>query len=163
MLTMIVAIIGLIIFAIPFVLSLNPTEKAKNSLLGLDIAELSGGDFWEVENDKFKILIIKDWSNTIYAYAVPYNKNGEYMMPDITWHRPINTCKKFGPEIENGKLRKSGTIKCFDDDLSDWWRGEYIWSYSGENLGKHHGALPKPKYVISNNKLLITGRGWVIE
>jgi hypothetical protein len=117
----------------------------------------------EADDNGFKVLITKDWDDSIYAYAVPSSERSEYMMPDITWYRPINTCKKFGPETENGKLKKRGTIKCFDDDLSEWWKNEYIWSYADENLGKHHGALPKPKYVISNNTFKITGRGWIIE
>ena len=161
-LTKILIIIGAIGIAIPFTLSLLPSEKAKNSLYETDISKLKPGGFIQVDElNGIKVFIIKDWDKTVYAYAIPYKESVGYLMPDIHWWKYDNfLCKNFGPDIVNEKIKKSGSIKCHDKKLHERGVREYIWSYAGKNQGKFTDDLPVPKYVISNQTFKITGYGW---
>ena len=164
-LTALVAVIGIIFFITPFILSLKPSKATKPSLFEIDISGLDTGSFIEVDDPYgLKILILKDWDNSINAYLIPFNdKENIYMLPDINWMRPFVPCKEFGPETTNGKLIKNGQIRCFDETLSTWWKNNYKWNYSGKNLGNSVENLPLPKYVISYDTFILTGRGWIIK
>ncbi len=163
--TSVIAVIGIIFFITPFIFSLEPSEAAKSSLFEVDISGLDTGDYIEVDDPYgFKILILKDWANSFKAFMIPFDeKEKHYMLPDIRWLTPFVPCQNFGPEIIDGKLKKNGQIKCFDESLVEWWKNEFKWNYSGENLGSSVQDLPIPKYVISNNIFKQTGRGWVVE
>lgn len=133
-------VIGIIMAAIPFIRSMNPSARAEAALPYIDISALSGGSY-VVEKIGGKhyfedsYLLLRDYDHQLYVYLLPIH-DGKVLLPDIHWFRFGGLCEKFSPEIENGKLKKGGIIKCHDKLDNNWWAHEWRWSYDGKNLGK---------------------------
>ena len=154
-------VFGLVAIFGVFSVSLQPSEQAKSERSQHNIANLDKGSYLFVKfnrdspwNDK--VLIIKDWNGEIYVHLLP-TENGAVALPYRFWGWAIATCIKFGPETEqNGKLVKSGIIKCHDKHEPKWWSfSEWEWSYSGKTLVQWKPDLFSPEFEIKDGTLYI--------
>ena len=85
----IMVLFGVGLASIPFLKSMNPSEKAKAARSQHDISSLKPGDYifenfgrgsaWDE-----KVLIVRDWDGSIYSFLLP-TEEGKVTMPDTRW------------------------------------------------------------------------------
>lgn len=155
-------VIGMVLAAIPFIRSMNPSARAEAALPYIDVSSLSPGSFSMEKMEGMHYfedayLLLRDYDQQLYVYLLSLHE-GKVLLPDIHWFRFGGLCEKFSPEMENGKLKRGGTIKCHDKLDNNWWAQEWRWSYDGKNLGKSTDDLVKPKYSIKGDYLTIGRR-----
>ena len=134
-------IMALVLAAIPFVSSLNPSARAGETLQHILISDLEVGDFL-VEDDlakgyfKGRYLVIKDYEAKVHVYLVPIREN-RFMLPVVRWWNWGALCEDFRPDIQNSKIKPGGIIQCHDSDFVEAQNPEWHWEYSGKNLGNY--------------------------
>ena len=153
-------IAGIVISCSPFILSMEPSAKAKAARSQHDISKLNVGDyiFEPFSRDSAwdeMVLIIKDWDGSIYSHLAP-TKGGKIVMPDRWWGWGYYNCSNFGPETAaNDKIKRSGFIKCHDSDVPEWRQEEWEWSYSGESQRSWMDNMYSPGHEIKGSYLYI--------
>ena len=126
--TSILGLVGVTLVLVPFSSSMHPSERAKAARSQHDISNLSTGEFiferfgresaWEE-----KVLIIRDWDNSIYAYLVPTELD-QVAIPDRFWGFAVYLCSDFRPELDsNQKIKVSGVITCHDREAPGGGQG----------------------------------------
>ncbi|MDF1645158.1 MAG: hypothetical protein P1U80_13365 [Pseudomonadales bacterium] len=151
---------GIAFASLPFILSMEPSAKAKAARSKHDISDLQVGDFifeqFGRENawDEM-VLIIKDWDGSVYSYLAP-SKDGKVVMPDRWWGWGYYNCSDFRPEIEaDNKIKRSGFIKCHDTGVPKWRKEEWEWSYNGESQRSWMDGMYSPGHEIKGRYLYI--------
>ena len=153
--------IGIVFTAIPFIKALNPSANAGSTLLQINISNMKPGSFLVQEDPmrgyfKAQYLIIKNYGNEIYVYRVPV-REGQAMLPDISWWRWGALCQNFSPDMEGDSIKANGYIQCQDKNRPDMANSteEWKWTYSGKNMGKYTSDMDVPKYTIENGYIVI--------
>jgi len=152
--------VGVLFTFMPFILSMEPSARAKAARSQHDISKIGLGDFIfepfarESAWDQM-VLIIKDWDGTIYSYLI-LSKEGKTVMPDRWWGWGYYNCNKFGPEIGgNHKIKQSGFIKCHDKNVPDWRKEDWKWSYDGQSQRSWMGDMYSPGHEVKGRYLYI--------
>ena len=137
--------------AVPFVSSLNPSERARairDASPQTAIVELQPGEVRTVQltissvrglrnggwspNYGERALFIRDYEGTYYSYLLP-TWTGQVVMPYRKWGQWEGDCRDFGPVTKGGYLQRDATIKCKDPELAGRAE-EGEWAISGEGL-----------------------------
>ncbi|MET1077398.1 MAG: hypothetical protein ABWY06_05175 [Pseudomonas sp.] len=151
---------GIALAAAPFFWSMAPSAKAKAARSQHDISTLQPGDyrfepFGRTSPWDEMVLIIKDWDGSIYAHLLPTDK-GRVVLPENFWGLGYYFCEKFAPEtVPDGKLKKSGNIKCHDSNLPEWSEDRWQWSYNGTSQKRWTIDMYTPGHEIKGNYLYI--------
>jgi len=153
--------IGAAFTAIPFIKALNPSANAGSMLPHINISNMKPGSFL-IQKDPMQgyfeaqYLVIRDYDETTYVYRVPM-REGQVMLPDISWWRWGALCQNFGPDMEGDSIKPNGYIQCQDKDRPDMVKSskEWKWAYSGTNMGKYTSDMDVPKYTIESNYVVI--------
>jgi len=159
--TTLLVVIGLAFAMSPFILSMNPSEKAKATRVSYDIKTMSAGDYiiaehLDGENWETHVLIIKDWDGKIRSFILP-SKEGKIIMPDGRWGFGYYHCSKFGPEHDDrNKIIKNGTIKCHDAEVLGWRTKEWVWTLTGISTTKYIENMKLANQEIKGNTLYIS-------
>ena len=152
--------------SIPFLGSLSPNsrslEHAGESGRAVDLDDLELGTFIEKGDDYSRYFVIHDFDGQIRLFAVPY-REGKYRIADLTWDRPFLPCEDFGPDADGSRLINGGAFRCRDESMSDWWRKESVWDYSGKSMGERSGDMPEGRYDIREGTLFIVDGFWPLE
>jgi len=150
----------------PFLGSLSPNsrsiERAGESGRAVDLEDLKAGTFLEKGSEYYRYFVIRDFEEQVKVYAVPYHE-GKYWIADLRWDRPFLPCEDFGPDVDGNRLIEGGAFRCRDESMSDWWRKETVWDYSGKSRGVRSGNMPEARYEIRNRILFIVDGFWPLE
>lgn len=158
--TIIIIIVGVVFASSPFILSWEPSAKAKAERSQHDISKLERGHFLIEPFDRGSawdelVLIIKDWDGEIYSYLMP-TKDGKVIMPDRWWGWGYDYCENFGPDLgEANAIERSGYIRCHDADVPEWRETVWVWSYSGTAQSSWMDDMYSPGHEINGNYLYI--------
>ena len=126
----------------------------------IDISGLKDGDYLVQDDPKkgfftAKYLVIRDYDSKLYVYTVPF-RDGQTILPDLSWWRFGAVCDNFGPDMEGSKIKPSGLIQCQDHDRPDIQNSkEWQWSYSGNNQGEYTSDMEVPRYAIEGNYVIL--------
>ena len=154
--------LGAVFASMPFIKSMQPSERVFSNLLRIDLSGIKPGQYKLLQKhvlpkgwaaDEWGVLIIRKYDGEYDIWDIPYI-DGKVGMPDNHWWRIYEYCENFGPTLQNGKILESGPIKCHDDEMSKWAMQEWRWSISGENLGKMTVDLNKTKGSIEGNEFV---------
>lgn len=158
--------LGVGALTVPFLGSLSPNsqsvENALQSRTVVDLAELAPGTFVEKGSEYTRFFVLRDFDGEIYVYEVRHLGDA-YRIPDGSWDRPYMPCRRFGPEASGNRLVRNGSIRCHDPDLSDSWRRELTWSYSGKSMGERTGDIPRVDFDVRERVLMIKGSYWPLS
>ena len=164
--TIVLISIGVIIAAIPFIQSMNPTAQAHNNLPRVRVTGIDPGQY-RLENYIPSHSSSDDWKLVAFVYKKRngelrvwrlFSKNGAVGMPDLSWTRPMLECQEFGPTRVDGIVDETKPITCHDDNISDFWKEEWRWTIDGKNMGKRvedmdqvSGTIEGEFFVIRNS------------
>jgi hypothetical protein len=160
------AFIGIVALSVPFILSLNPSERVDASLPRVDLSSLEPGRHRTVRNPKlpeyydgivWSVLLIKKKDGQVKAWVIP-TKNNTVMMPDIHWWRPMTPCETFGPTKLNGLIDEEAPIKCHDDSVPEWWADKWQWSIDGKNLSDQVDDMEPAVGVVEHGYFVLGKR-----
>jgi len=125
-----------------FIASLHPSAKADANLFRLDISNIENGEYeffdhprYESKSGDFEwaVMIYRHHSGKVSAYDLMH-KDSLVGLPDLFWHRPAWSCKKFGPTVISGKVDESKPIKCHDNiENLDYWQPDLEWNIDGNS------------------------------
>jgi hypothetical protein len=118
--------------AIPFVSSLTPSAKVQAERPRVKIPNLGPSQFTFTKDPTWEtgeLMFVRKPDGTLDVWRL-LTRNGKRTLPDLHWWRPGQECDSFGPDFAKG------IITCYDQDLSDWMKENYVWSLDGKNLGK---------------------------
>ena len=164
LLTLTLIAIGAI--SVPFLGSLSPNsrslEHAGEAGRVVDLKDLATGTFLEKGSEYSRYFVIRDFEGQVRLYAVTYRQQ-MYWIADLRWDRPFLPCENFGPDADGNRLIKGGAFRCRDESMSDWWRKESGWDYSGKNRGERSGDMPESRYEIRDDMLFIVDAFWPLE
>ncbi|GAA5441842.1 hypothetical protein Misp06_00003 [Microbulbifer sp. NBRC 101763] len=143
-------LIGIVFVCIPFLGSLKPPANAGELLPHVDVREMKVDTytiFTHTVDDWMGIsyLIIRNAPDDFDVYLLP-NRNGKFVMPDLSWYRLGGLCSEFGPDLINGKTSKDSLIRCQDVDLEEWQVKEWSWTRHGKKLGRWTADMIPIKY-----------------
>jgi hypothetical protein len=151
-----VALFGLVLLAVPFVGSLNPSARAVGELPHVDLSQLGPGEFRVLEVQLSRIFVLRLSSGELRVFSVPYSNDREvYFLPDISWSRSWIPCEEFGPEVDSGQLAQDGIFRCHSGSPNEFWDEEHRWDFGGDNLGSHTEDLPVPRHEVAGQSLII--------
>ena len=150
-----VAVVGVVLLAIPFVLSLGPSERASATGRMIDIGDLAPGRFLTVDGWDKRFFILKDLTGDVRVLYVPYDAKKGVMMPDLKWWRYGGRCRDFEPDNDSGKLIVGGHFRCHDSDVNEWWAPRWVWDFSGHHAGATDEGIEdmpqlKPRLIGTN-------------
>ena len=164
--TIVLISIGVIIAAIPFIQSMNPSAQAQNNLPRVRVTGINPGQY-RLENYIPSHSSSDDWKLVAFVYKKRngelrvwrlFSKNGAVGMPDLSWTRPMLECQEFGPTRVDGIVDETQPITCHDDNISDFWKEEWRWTIDGKNMGKRvedmdqvSGTIEGEFFVIRNS------------
>jgi len=164
--TLSLVLLGLFLASIPFIKSMQPNERVFNNLPRIDLSGIDPSEylllkehvlngyngFYKVE---WGVLIIRRQSGEYDIWDIPY-LDGGIGLPHINWWQIYENCKNFGPTLSNGKVLENGSIACHDEEMSEWGKREWRWSFSGENLGEWTQDLQKTKGTIERGDFVFS-------
>jgi hypothetical protein len=157
------AIIGITALSVPFILSLNPSERVDAQLPRIDLSSLELGGFKIVRNpslSKFhdgivwSILLIRKRNGEVKAWTIP-TRNNVVLMPDLHWWRPMTPCAKFGPSLISGLIDEEAPIQCHDKSVPEWWADKWLWSINGKNHSGQVSDMMQTKGVVENGYFVV--------
>lgn len=137
-----VILLGVGFVATPFVLSLNPSQKAYADLPSIDLSLLEEGQYKVLNHPAmaefssglgWAVLIYRKQNGQLRVWRLP-RRNGAILMPDLTWRRAMYECREFGPTMVNGQIDETLPIQCHDKDVDEWWADRWQWDIEGRNL-----------------------------
>lgn len=145
-----VAVIGLLFATLPFINSLQPSERSRALAIVLDVKDLARGSWRTVEGRRSRLYVVRTAGDVFHIFAVP-TKGREVAMPDIEWWcSPIYLCRDFSPDPTPLGLSEATTIRCHDADVPAWWAPRWVWRLDGQHVatpdGGHLGDLPFVKF-----------------
>ena len=154
----ILATLGVLVAFLPFALSLAPSDGAGEDLPRIDVSELLPGGFMtqnfpESGRAEARFYVLKDFDSSIYLYRV-YLRENQVQLPNYNWWNWGPVCTNFGPELDNGNLKRDGVIKCHDEPeltASSWW----IWAYDGTNISGERPNMEAPKFSLIGPHLVV--------
>ncbi len=161
--TLLMAIVGITLTLMPFVLSLFPSNRAYAALPRYDISDLYPGSYKLVTPDsafetfngfKQSVFFIKTKAGEIRAWSV-YTKNDEIGMPDYHWWRVYYTCREFGPGVINGVIDEDSYIQCHDKKLAQWQSNNWRWNLKGKALTQNVTDMNEVKGFIEGDFYVI--------
>lgn len=157
----IMSIIGIAAIFTPFLLSLGISQKAEAARSSYDITSLNTGEYIMVDShtSSEKILIIKDWDQTIYSYLIPAEAD-KVLMPDFyRWGSGFYKCSDFRPDLDqNNKIANNGSIRCHDTDTPKRDSAAWAWAYTGKKRAANTVWLPDlidPKHEVKSGYIYI--------
>lgn len=153
---------GLVVVAIPFVLSLAPSDRAEASrqawtmppppellpgeVLHREVSQSerrnlpSGG--WAARWGK-RDLVIRDYDGAYYWYRLPTWEGGILMPGRIAWGQWEGVCKDFGPMMKGSKLVQGTSIQCNDPEFGNFPARDVSWSIDGKSQNEPFPDLPR--------------------
>lgn len=151
-------IVGLGFFAIPFVSSLQPNERAHDPSRAIDVSALRAGYFLTVDGRSVRYFIVRDNSGAVDTFAVPYKKGKGVLMPDVHWWRFGGRCQDFAPDHEGGRLLSGAQFRCRDTEFPTDFAKGWVWDTRGRNLGSNgyrFDDLPRAPVRYSGSYVLL--------
>jgi hypothetical protein len=146
LLTLSLAVVGLILLAVPFVSSLTPTDYAKEKAkYRIDISSIPLNGVVEVEWHRNRVVLVK--SPELSAFFLPF-WDGIYRLPDLTWERALVPCASMSFE--------KGMIACTDQDLPDWWRENARWDYRGQSKSQWIPNLETAPFRVEGKYVVLS-------
>jgi len=158
--TTLIIVVGIAFASSAFIMSWEPSAKAKAARSQHDVSKLKTGQFvmepfGRGSGGEEMVLIIKDWDGKIYSYLMP-TKEGKIVMPDRWWGWGYDYCENFGPDLaKNNRIAKAGHIRCHDIDIPEWRKKEWVWSYNGIAQSSWMDNMYSPGHEIIGNYLYI--------
>lgn len=153
-------VMSLAMVAVPFVSAMKPPANAGETLPHIDISLMEPETYkiHKVSSGSWvdrSYLIIRKSTDEFSVYSLP-TKNGEVVMPDLMWFRWGGLCKRFGPEMVEGKIEPEGLIKCHDSDLDEYFVKEWRWTFEGKKLGRWTADLRTVSHKRSGKYLVLS-------
>lgn len=147
LLVVIVALGLLLLLAIPFMKSMNPSSAAKNAYeVKVPLASIPSKGFIEVDWNGNRVFLGK--RGDLRVFFMPF-LNGSYRLPDVTWARAHIPCSKFGFE--------AGYFGCSDPEIGEW--GSIArWKDNGESVTEYLPPLQRPPFAVVDDSVVV-GRG----
>ncbi|MDH5179208.1 MAG: hypothetical protein OEZ39_00525 [Gammaproteobacteria bacterium] len=154
------SLLGLIAITIPFIQSLMPTPKAVAELPHIHVGDMTACSYLLHDTRRkgpigSAWLIIKDRNSAFHVFTLPTDE-GKVLLPDLQWFRFAGSCAQFRPELEQGRLKPGGVIRCHDPQYTtdSAWR----WTYQGKSLVEGTPDLPKQRFGVEGDYLIIGKR-----
>jgi hypothetical protein len=125
---------GLVTAAVPFVASLNVSERALANRPHIPIDHIGLGDsaLITAEGSSYSMtfMVYRSLKGEVRVWNIPTHK-GKAILPDIRWGRWAMLCNEFTLDKERNVFR------CLDDKLQQysWVTDEMLWDLNGMNLG----------------------------
>ena len=141
----------LLLIAVPFFKYMTPSARALANRPYFDLSNIQKAQYIEFQPGKF---VLKLCEGEINVYSVPFQDN-KYLLPDLKWDRAYIPCDSFKPDSDGTNLKVEGKFRCIDSSLNEFWSTEYVWDFSGRNLGKHTEDLQVPAYEIEGTSLYL--------
>jgi hypothetical protein len=154
-------IVAVVLAALPFMASLQPSASAGAQLPRIDVSRLSPGHYMSADLPTeqvsgIRLLIIRGRDGALSVYRLPTSR-GKVRLPDVTWFREGPECETFGSDSDGDVVRAESVIRCQDAALIDKypeWSSEWRWSLGGKNLGTGTEDLPRAKYVLEGKSIV---------
>lgn len=151
---------------IPFFGSLSPTnqsvENAEQLGFTVDLDEIAPGTFIEKGSEYNRYFVLRDFDGEVHLFTVPHRRK-MYWIAEFYWSQPVMPCERFGPDAVGKDLIEGGMIRCHDPDMSDWFRRESVWDYSGKNMGERTEDMPEAQFEINGSLLVIKDTFWPLD
>jgi hypothetical protein len=133
--TAIFGVSGLVVAAVPFVASLNVSERALANRPRIPIDHIGMGESEIITTEgttySMTFMVYRSFEGEVRVWNIPTHK-GKVLLPDIRWGRWAMLCDEFTLDKEKNVFR------CLDDELQQysWVTDEMLWDVNGKNLGK---------------------------
>lgn len=143
-LVVIVALGLLLLLAVPFMKSMNPSSAAINAYeVKVPLASIPSNGFIEVDWNGARVFLQK--GRGLKVFVMPF-LNGTYRLPDVTWARAHIPCSKFGFE--------AGYFECSDPQIGEW--GSIArWKENGESVTEYLPPLQRPPFAVVNDSVVL--------
>ena len=121
-------IVGFGFSIFPFFASMNPTAKAYEALIRIEIPELVPNSYRYVANPfnhstvPSEILVVRRAGDEYDLWFIPKQGN-QHALPDYYWWTPGEVCEDLSPDFE------AETIRCKDSRFQN--SPHYVWTLDG--------------------------------
>jgi hypothetical protein len=134
--TALFGISGFVMASVPFVASLNISERELANRPHIPIDHIGIGESglitFEGKPYFMTFMVYRSLNGEVRVWRIPMHK-GKVLLPDIRWGRWGMLCNDFSLDKEKNVFR------CFDDELQQhgWVTNEMLWDLNGKNLGTY--------------------------
>lgn len=160
--TKILVLAGLLALILALLQSLLPSGEDDSLLPRFDISSLGPGEVTHFDGPantplSRRWIVLRLENGEVEVFSVPV-RGGSVLLPDLHWWKPGYACRRFGPDMVQGRIAADAIIRCHDDDLPPRIAAESRWALDGENLGEMTDDIPTPRFRVEGGQLVI-GRG----
>lgn len=112
--------------------------NAGDTLPRVDVSQLAAGHFMLVDSPSRRpeferYLILRRHDGQLAAFLL-YRRDGLTIMPDYQWYRFAYACHAFGPAPSPGAFPADAVIRCYDEEVPEFWRELWRWNLEGHAL-----------------------------
>ena len=133
--TTLFGISGLVVAAVPFIGSLNVSERALANRPHITIDHIGEGESEIITSEgatySMTFMVYRSLKGDVRVWKIPVYK-GKIILPDIHWGRWAMLCDEFTLD------KVKNVFRCLDEHLQQysWVTDEMLWDVDGKNLGK---------------------------
>ncbi|MES9834665.1 MAG: hypothetical protein ABW139_20730 [Candidatus Thiodiazotropha sp. DIVDIV] len=133
--TALFGISGLVVAAVPFIGSLNVSERALANRPHITIDHIGEGESEIITSEgatySMTFMVYRSLKGDVRVWKIPVYK-GKIILPDIHWGRWAMLCDEFTLD------KVKNVFRCLDEHLQQysWVTDEMLWDVDGKNLGK---------------------------
>ncbi len=156
------ATFGVLIGSVPFVRSLLPTDRVRQSAMHIfDVSRLNPGEY-RVERINGRVAYIVHKPDQTWRVFAFDERDGKVPMPDVHWWRRSGySCADFGLTTTNGKVTATSRFRCADPipEYWEWYFSVWQWDIDGHIVERAGSPvfedLPRPQFEQRNDHIYI--------
>jgi len=159
--TLILIFSGIGFCSVPFITSLNPSDRSDANAIRIDISSIEKGQYaiitdpalgktGTVPSYEWSLLVYRKHDGAYNIWDIP-TKGALVGLPYFYWYFPEYGCLEFGPTRVNGKVDENLPIKCHNFSPEHLSFPDYQWDIEGETVAGHVESINKAKGVIEGD------------